>query len=125
MEGGDHRCCAVAKAVELLDERWTMLVVRELVAGRRHFNELRRGLPGCSPSLLSKRLHHLRRAGVVERRTDGAEVRYELTPAGEDLRAVVDALGAWGARWAHDADCRGPCASVARVGGGQPPSAGC
>lgn len=91
--------CPVAKAMELLDERWTMLVVRELVAGSRHFNELRRGLPRMSPTLLSKRLQQLVAAGVVERRPAGAEVQYLLTPAGRELEPIVVALGAWGVRW--------------------------
>lgn len=91
--------CPVAKAMELLDERWTMLLVRELVCGSEHFNELRRGLPTMSPSLLSKRLQQLVRAGVVERRDDGHGVRYLLTPAGEELRVVVEAVGTWGTRW--------------------------
>jgi DNA-binding HxlR family transcriptional regulator len=82
--------------MELLDERWTLLVVRELVTGSEHFNELRRGLPRMSPSLLSKRLSQLTRAGVVERKDDG---RYVLTAAGEELRPVVEALGGWGVRW--------------------------
>ena len=63
--------CPVAKAMELLDERWTLLVVRELMMGSQHFNALRRGVPRMSPALLSKRLHTLVRAGVVERREDG------------------------------------------------------
>jgi DNA-binding HxlR family transcriptional regulator len=91
--------CPVAKAMELLDERWTMLLVRELVLGSEHFNDLRRGLPRMSPSLLSKRLQQLVRAGVVEKRVDGTDVRYLLTPAGEELRPVIEAVGAWGARW--------------------------
>jgi hypothetical protein len=62
--------------MELLDERWTMLVIRELLLGSRHFNDLRRGVPKMSPSLLSKRLHDLARAGIVERRDDGHEVAY-------------------------------------------------
>jgi DNA-binding HxlR family transcriptional regulator len=66
--------CPVSKAMELLDERWTMLVVRELTLGSRHFNELRRGVPRMSPALLSKRLRTLVRAGVVERRDDGPRV---------------------------------------------------
>jgi DNA-binding HxlR family transcriptional regulator len=94
-----HQFCPVAKAMELLDERWTLLVVRELAAGSQHFNELRRGVPRMSPTLLSKRLNQLVRAGVVERRRDGADVRYLLTPAGQELRPVVEALGAWGVRW--------------------------
>jgi len=93
---GYGQFCPVAKAMELLDERWTMLVVRELVTGSEHFNELRRGLPRMSPTLLSKRLQQLTRAGVVERTDDG---RYVLTAAGEELRRVVEALGGWGVRW--------------------------
>ena len=91
--------CPVAKAMELLDERWTLLVVRELVSGSQRFNELRRGLPRMSPTLLSRRLHQLVRAGVVERHTDGNDVRYVPTQAGQELRPVLEALGAWGVRW--------------------------
>jgi len=85
--------------MELLDERWTLLVLRELMMGSRHFNELRRGVPRMSPTLLSKRLHQLVRAGIVDRRTDGTEVHYVLTPAGQELQPVVEALGVWGTRW--------------------------
>jgi DNA-binding HxlR family transcriptional regulator len=85
--------------MELLDERWTMLVVRELVTGSQRFNDLRRGLPRMSPTLLSKRLGQLARAGVIERRVDGNEVQYLLTPAGKELRPIVEALGTWGVRW--------------------------
>lgn len=88
--------CPVAKAMELLDERWTLLVVRELIMGSQHFNELRRGVPRMSPTLLSKRLHQPERAGVVDRQPDG---RYVLTAAGLELRPVVEALGLWGTRW--------------------------
>ncbi|MFN0281726.1 MAG: winged helix-turn-helix transcriptional regulator [Kineosporiaceae bacterium] len=91
--------CPVAKAMELLDERWTLLVVRELIAGSRHFNELRRGNPRMSPSLLSRRLQQLTRAGIVERVEGDGEVSYLLTEAGHELRPVVEALGAWGVRW--------------------------
>ncbi len=91
--------CPVAKAMELLDERWTMLVVRELVSGTQRFNELRRGLPRVSPALLSRRLHQLVRAGIVDRQVDGSDVRYVLTQAGQELRPLVEALGAWGIRW--------------------------
>ncbi|HEX5771475.1 MAG TPA: helix-turn-helix domain-containing protein [Nocardioidaceae bacterium] len=91
--------CPVAKSMELLDERWTLLVVRELLSGSEHFNELRRGLTRMSPSLLSRRLQQLVRAGVVERHVEGHEVRYVLTPAGQELRPVVEALGIWGIRW--------------------------
>ena len=91
--------CPVAKAMEVLDERWTLLVVRELLMGSRHFNELRRGNPKMSPALLSKRLRRLERAGVVRRVLDGGRISYELTESGLELRPLVDALGAWGARW--------------------------
>lgn len=94
-----HQFCPVSKAVELLDERWTILVIRELVTGSRRFNELRRGLPRMSPTLLSKRLSQLARAGLIERRADDNEIQYLLTPAGEELRPIVEALGAWGVRW--------------------------
>ena len=91
--------CPVARAMELLDERWTLLVIRELLAGSRHFNQLRRGVPRMSPALLSKRLRTLASAGVVERQEDGDRVTYELTPAGRELHEVVEALGTWGTRW--------------------------
>jgi DNA-binding HxlR family transcriptional regulator len=99
MSASYHQFCPVSKAMELLDERWTMLVVRELVCGSEHFNELRRGLPRMSPTLLSRRLHELVRAGVVDRQVEGNDVRYVLTQAGHELRTVVEALGAWGIRW--------------------------
>ncbi len=94
-----HQFCPVAKATELLDQRWTMLIIRELLLGSRHFNDIRRGVPKMSPSLLSKRLHDLTRAGIVERRNDGHEVEYTLTAAGKELQAIVESLGAWGMRW--------------------------
>ena len=94
-----HQFCPVAKAMELFDERWTLLVVRELVSGSEHFNQLRRGLPRMSPTLLSQRLHQLTGAGIVERRAHGNDVRYVLTPAGRELAPVVEALGTWGIRW--------------------------
>jgi DNA-binding HxlR family transcriptional regulator len=91
--------CPIAKAMEVLDERWTLLVVRELLMGSRHFNELRRGNPKMSPALLSKRLRRLERAGVVQRRVVGGRSTYELTESGLELRGIVEGLGAWGARW--------------------------
>jgi DNA-binding HxlR family transcriptional regulator len=99
MSSSYHQFCPVAKAMELLDERWTMLIVRELVTGSQHFNELRRGVPRMSPTLLSRRLHQLTRAGIVDRRDSGGDVRYVLTAAGRELHPVVEALGAWGIRW--------------------------
>ncbi len=96
---GYGQFCPVAKAMELLDERWTLLVVRELTLGSRHFNALRRGVPRMSPTLLSRRLNTLVRAGVVERWDDGSRVTYRLTPAGKELEPIVQALGQWGVRW--------------------------
>ena len=91
--------CPVAKAMEVLDERWTLLVVRELLLGSTRFNELRRGVPKMSPALLSKRLRALERAGVVRRTEEGGRSSYALTESGLELRPIVDALGAWGVRW--------------------------
>jgi DNA-binding HxlR family transcriptional regulator len=91
--------CPVAQAAEVVGERWTPLVLRELLDGSRRFNEIRRGVPKMSPSLLSLRLRQLVRAGVVDRRTAGRHVEYHLTPAGEELRAIIEGLGAWGKRW--------------------------
>jgi DNA-binding HxlR family transcriptional regulator len=96
---GYGQFCPVAKAMELLDERWTLLVVRELLLGSRHFNDLRRGVPKMSPALLSKRLKSLTRAGVVERTEIDGRTTYSLTQCGQELGTVVDALGTWGVRW--------------------------
>jgi DNA-binding HxlR family transcriptional regulator len=99
---GYGQFCPVAKAMELLDERWTVLVVRELLAGSTHFNDLRRGVPKMSPSLLSKRLQTLTRAGVVERSEVDGRTVYTLTECGRELVTVVEALGAWSVRWMSD-----------------------
>jgi DNA-binding HxlR family transcriptional regulator len=83
----------------VLDERWTLLVVRELLAGSTHFNELRRGNPKMSPALLSKRLRSLERAGVIRRDLVDGRTSYHLTDCGMELKPVVEGLGAWGIRW--------------------------
>lgn len=95
----DGQFCTVARGAEMLCERWTPLVVRELMCGSTQFNEIRRGVPRMSPSLLSKRLRTLEEFGVVERAGDGRATSYHLTPAGEELRPIVMAIGHWGARW--------------------------
>lgn len=97
---GYGQFCPLAKGAEIFAERWTPLVLRELLCGSRRFNELRKGLPRMSPSLLSRRLKELERAGVVLRREgeDGG-TEYRLTEAGEELRGVVEQLGTWGKRW--------------------------
>jgi DNA-binding HxlR family transcriptional regulator len=94
---GYGQFCPVAMASEVLTERWTPLVIRELIAGSTRFNDLRRGLPLMSPSLLSKRLKSLERVGVIAR--EGTE--YHLTPAGDELRPLIQTLGTWGRRWAQ------------------------
>lgn len=93
--------CPVAMAAEVFCTRWTPLILRELVSGSTRFNDLRRGMPRISPTLLSKRLKQLEEAGVVRKqRSPGEEVvEYRLTPAGEELKAVVFDLGLWGQRW--------------------------
>jgi DNA-binding HxlR family transcriptional regulator len=100
---GYGQFCPVAKASEVLAERWTPLVVRELLCGSHRFNELQRGVPLMSRSLLAKRLRDLERAGVIERRpsADGRGSEYHLTEAGEELRPIIMGLGAWGQRWAR------------------------
>jgi DNA-binding HxlR family transcriptional regulator len=96
-----HQYCPVARASEILADRWTPLIVRELLAGCHHFNEIERGLPGISRSLLVSRLRQLEDTGVVERRVSDRPkmTLYELTPAGRDLQRVLDRLGAWAIRW--------------------------
>jgi DNA-binding HxlR family transcriptional regulator len=89
--------CPIVRAVEVLGERWTLLIVREMLTGARRFNELARGLPGLSRALLTRRLRQLQDAGLVVRAADGG---YELTTAGEDLRPLVFGLAEWGARHA-------------------------
>lgn len=94
--------CPVAMASEVVTERWTPLVLRCLLTGSTRFNDIRRGVPRMSPSLLSSRLRTLERAGIVERRKGpGQGVEYQLTPAGEELRPVIEGLGVWGQRWAR------------------------
>jgi DNA-binding HxlR family transcriptional regulator/putative sterol carrier protein len=93
--------CRFAYALDLVGERWALLVVRELLLGPKRFTDLRRGLPNASPNILSERLRELEQAGVVHRRKlppPAAVQVYELTEWGEELEPVVTRLGAWGAR---------------------------
>jgi DNA-binding HxlR family transcriptional regulator len=93
--------CAIAVALDLVGERWALLVVRELLLGPKRYTDLRRGLPNASPNVLSERLRELERAGVVRRRKlpppAGARV-YELTDWGRELEEIVISLGHWAAR---------------------------
>jgi DNA-binding HxlR family transcriptional regulator len=94
--------CPVARAAEILADRWTVLIIRELLADVNHFNELERGLPHISRTLLAERLRRLEQAGVLERRgaSRGKPTEYRLTAAGRELQRVIDLFGEWGARWA-------------------------
>jgi DNA-binding HxlR family transcriptional regulator len=94
--------CPVARAAEILADRWTVLIIRELLADINHFNELERGLPRMSRTLLAERLRRLERAGVVQRRaaSRGKRAEYRLTQAGRELQQIIDDFGEWGARWA-------------------------
>jgi DNA-binding HxlR family transcriptional regulator len=93
--------CPVAKAAEVIGDRWTLMVIRELLFGPVGFNELARGLPGISRSILAQRLRHLRRLGIATHSgPDGERAGgYRLTPIGEELGASVRSLGEWAARW--------------------------
>jgi DNA-binding HxlR family transcriptional regulator len=88
--------CPISRTLDIVGDRWTLLVIRELIIGSTRFNEIARGLPGLSRGLLSRRLRQLEGAGVIERE-DGA---YRLTPAGEDLQGLVMQLAEWGSRHA-------------------------
>jgi DNA-binding HxlR family transcriptional regulator len=93
--------CPVALGSEVLADRWTPLILREMVIGSTRFNDIERGLPGISRTLLSQRLRHLERKGVVETTPapGGRGREYHLTPAGSDLGSVLIALGEWSVRW--------------------------
>jgi DNA-binding HxlR family transcriptional regulator len=93
--------CSTARALDVVGDRWALLVVRELLLGPCRFTDLLTGLPGIGTNVLSTRLRELEAAGVVERRRLPAPTPvtlYQLTPAGRDLRQVVDALARWGSR---------------------------
>ncbi|WP_328995511.1 helix-turn-helix transcriptional regulator [Kribbella sp. NBC_01245] len=89
----------MALASAVLADRWMPLIVRELVLGSRRFNDIDRGLPGISRTLLKQRLHHLERKGVLEMVPVARGHEYQLTPAGRDLEGVIMAIGEWAVRW--------------------------
>lgn len=91
--------CSMARALDLLGERWTLLIVRELLCGSRRFGEVQRGIPRISRTMLSARFRELSDAGVIERLDEATGPAYRLTTAGEELAAVVRELGTWGQRW--------------------------
>lgn len=97
--------CPVALASEVLTPKWTLLVIRELNAGATRFNEIKRGVPRISATLLKQRLDQLEYAGIVEKHTSiGDHDRYALTEAGRELKEVISAIGHWGQRWAREID---------------------
>jgi DNA-binding HxlR family transcriptional regulator len=91
--------CPLALASEIVGERWTLLVLRELMVGARRFNDIHRGVPRMSPSLLSRRLKTLERAGIIERRQDGGRTEYAPSEAGAELMPAIESLAVWGKRW--------------------------
>ena len=102
MERSYNQFCPVAMAAEVLCSRWTVVLLRELLAGSTRFNDLRRGLPRMSPALLSQRLKELEETGIVERRPVAGEpgiLEYALTDAGRELQPLVESFGKWGQRW--------------------------
>jgi DNA-binding HxlR family transcriptional regulator len=96
---GYGQFCPLALASEIVGERWTLLVLRELILGGRRFNDIHRGLPRMSPALLSRRLKTLENAGIVERQRTGRSVEYALTAAGAELAPAIESLAVWGKRW--------------------------
>jgi len=98
---GYGQFCPIAKTSEILGQRWTNLIIRELGAGSDAFNDLRKGLPLISPSLLSARLKSLEDVGVVARTETEEGVRYTLTEAGLELKPIILQMGIWGHRWAR------------------------
>ena len=91
--------CPVALGAEVFAERWTPIIVRNLIDGPERFGGILDGAPGLPRSVLAQRLRSLERAGVVERFVDGAAPAYRLTACGQELAEVCLALGRWGARW--------------------------
>jgi DNA-binding HxlR family transcriptional regulator len=101
-QGSYKQFCPVAMAAEILCTRWTIVLLRELVAGSTRFNDLRRGVPRMSPALLSQRLKELEASGVLRRVPCPDEpgiYEYRLTAAGRELEPLVEAFGIWGQRW--------------------------
>ena len=93
--------CPLAQATQLLCERWTLIIVRELIAGSTRFGELQKGAPLISPTLLSARLKQLVKAGVIDLHGGKTNPTYHLTRAGQELRPIIELLGIWGHHWAR------------------------
>ena len=95
--------CPVAKATEIIGERWTLLILRELVLGTHRFSDFQRALSRISPSLLAKRLRDLEQSGIIVKKSQQGRRGYEyfLTPAGKQLSPIIEHLATWGMRWAR------------------------
>lgn len=89
--------CALARALDVVGERWTLLIVRELLPGPMRYTELRTSLGGIATNLLADRLRTMETSGLVERRAEASGLVYALTPRGRELRTAMEALGRWGA----------------------------
>jgi DNA-binding HxlR family transcriptional regulator len=101
MELAPREYCPVHEAIQVLQEKWTMHIIRTLLEGPRGFNELGRAIGGCNPATLKLRLEHLESLGVVEREvvsTMPPRTTYRLGQAGFDLDEVIQAIGDWGRR---------------------------
>jgi DNA-binding HxlR family transcriptional regulator len=90
--------CGLARAAEVLGERWSFIILRDLLVGPKRFNELRQGIPGIPSNLLTTRLRELESAEIVERILEGRHVLYRLSDYGQDLEPVLIELGRWGSR---------------------------
>jgi DNA-binding HxlR family transcriptional regulator len=108
MTSGFGQFCPVAVACEVFAERWTPIILRELLAGSQHFNEIHRGMPLISRPLLARRLRKLEAVGVLARETltEGRGHRYYLTEAGKEFAPLIEQLGTWGQRWTQRVERR-------------------
>ena len=96
--------CPVARAADILGERWTLLILRDILGGARRFNEIRKGVPRMSPTLLSQRLKSLEAHGLINRRNSGGKggIQYEPTQAGLEVQPIIELYGVWGQRWVRN-----------------------
>lgn len=115
----DTTLCPVYRAIGVLQEKWVLHIVRTLLRGELGFNELSRAVGGCNSATLSQRLEHLEALGVVSKRLEDGPTRlgrsvYALTPAGQELQSVIDAIGSWALTHLPAPDVASPCAGRSR-----------
>jgi DNA-binding HxlR family transcriptional regulator len=116
METAEGLYCPVHEAIQVLQEKWTMHIVRALLDGPKGFNELGRSVGGCNPATLSCRLDRLETMGVVRRSVQSVmppRTTYELAAAGRDLQEVIEAIGDWGRAHLRDRPAPSPCSDAA------------